>query len=76
MANMFTQKSHEYVQQIDEEMERLQQLKDQVLLTIQHEEELEGSEPEARAPRKRSAKKSAGKTAARKRGRPRADATA
>ena len=47
-----------YIQQIDAEIERLQQLKEQVQLTIQSEEQLGGEEPEQQVPRKRAAKKS------------------
>ena len=57
---MFIKQSEEYVGQIDAEIERLQQLRDQVQTMIQSEEALEESEPEA--PRKRGAKKSAGKS--------------
>lgn len=77
---MFIQQSTAYIQQIEAEIERLQQLRDQVLATIQSEEQLEGEEQSA--PRKRAAKKSAGKkaagkkVAAKKRGRPKADASA
>ncbi len=56
MATMFIKQSEEYVGQIDAEIERLQQLRDQVQTMIQSEEALEESEPEA--PRKRGAKKS------------------
>jgi hypothetical protein len=82
MATMFTQQSNEYIQQIEAEIERLEQLRDQVRATIQSEEQLEGKEPEQQAPRKRAAKKSAGKkaaskkVAAKKRGRPKASAVA
>ena len=73
MATMFTKQSEEYVVQIDAEIGRLQQLRDQVQTMIQSEEELEESEPET--PRKRAAKKSAGKNGTEtkvpgKRGRP------
>ena len=77
---MFIQQSTEYIQQIEAEIERLQQLRDLVQATIQSEEQLEGNEQAA--PRKRAAKKSAGKkaagkkVAAKRRGRPRADASA
>ena len=73
---MFIQQSNDYIQQIEAEIERLQQLRDQVRATIQSEEELESEEPEQTAPRKRAVKKSAGqqaagtKLAAKKRGRP------
>ena len=78
MATMFIQQSTEYIQQIEAEIERLQQLRDQVRATIQSEEELEGGEPSQAPGRKRAAKKSAGKktagkkVAAKKRGRPKA----
>lgn len=73
---MFIQQSEEYVRQIEAEIERLQQLRDQVQTTIQGEEAL--SEPEAEAPRKRAAKKRAGTKAAetavpKKRGRPKSN---
>ena len=77
---MFIQQSTEYIQQIEAEIERLGQLRDQVQATIQNEEQLEGNEQ--KAPRKRAAKKSAGKeaagkkVAAKKRGRPKAEASA
>jgi uncharacterized protein (DUF342 family) len=77
MATMFTQQSTEYIQQIEAEIERLQQLRNQVQATIQSEEQLESEEPSV--PRKRATKKSAGKkaagkkVAAKKRGRPRAE---
>ena len=80
MATMFIQQSTEYIQQIEAEIERLQQLRDQVQATIQSEEHLESEEPQAS--RKRAAKKSVGKkaagkkVAAKRRGRPRADASA
>ena len=75
---MFIQQSEEYVLQIEAEIERLQQLRDQVQATIQGEEAL--SEGEVEAPRKRAAKKSAGKKVAAKkapakRGRPRRNPT-
>lgn len=57
---MFIKQSEEYVGQINAEIERLQQLRDQVQTMIQSEEALEESESEA--PRKRAAKKSAGKS--------------
>ncbi len=70
---MFIKQSEEYVGQIDAEIERLQQLREQVQTMIQSEEALEESEPEV--PRKRAAKKSAGKNGTEtkvpgKRGRP------
>ena len=76
---MFIQQSTEYIQQIEAEIERLQQLRDRVRATIQSEEQLE-SEKSGQVPRKRAAKKSAGgkaagkKVAAKKPGRPKADA--
>lgn len=77
MATKFIQHSTEYIQQIEAEIERLQQLRDQVQATIQSEEELESEEPEQQAPRKRAAKKTASKkVAAKKRGRPRASEVA
>ena len=81
MATMFIQQSTEYIQQIEAEIERLQQLRGQVQATIQSEEQLESEEPEQNSP-KRAAKTSAGKkavgkkVAAKKRGRPKADASA
>ena len=78
---MFIQQSNDYIQQIEAEIERLQQLRDQVRATIQSEEELESEPPEQTASRKRAAKKSAGKkaagkkVAAKKRGRPAKNAT-
>lgn len=55
----------------------MQQLRDQVQSTIQSEVALEGSEPNAKTPRKRAAKKTASKqTPAKKRGRPRANVPA
>ena len=73
MPTMFIKQSEEYVGQIDAEIERLQQLREQVQTMIQSEEALEESEPDA--PRKRAAKKSAGKNGTEakipgKRGRP------
>ena len=71
---MFIQQSKEYIQQIEAEIERLQQLRDQVRATIHSEEELESEEPDQQAPAKRGIKKSAGtaakQIAAKKRGRP------
>ena len=61
MAIMFIQQSEEYVRQIEAEIERLQQLRDQVHTTIQGEEAL--SEAEVAVPRKRAAKKAPGKRA-------------
>jgi superfamily II RNA helicase len=74
MATMFIQQSEEYVRQIEAEIERLQQLRDQVQTTIQ------GEEAEVKAPRKRAMKKSAGKKATAtkapaKRGRPKSNPT-
>lgn len=76
---MFIQQSEEYVLQIEAEIERLQQLRDQVRSTIQGEEAL--GETEVEAPRKRAAKKGAGKRtvpakAPAKRGRRKSSATA
>ena len=51
MATMFIQQSSEYIQQIEAEIERLQQLRAQVRATIQSEEQLENAEqvaPEGR----------------------------
>lgn len=75
---MFIQQSEEYVRQIEAEIERLQQLRDQVQATIQGEEAL--SEAEVEAPRKRAAKKTSGKKAPAtkepaKRGRPKSNPT-
>ena len=75
---MFIQQSEEYVRQIEAEIERLQQLRDQVQTTIQGEEAL--GEVEAQAPRKRATKKSTGKKATAtkapaKRGRPKSKPT-
>ena len=58
MATMFIKQSGEYVDQINAEVERLEQLRDQVQRMIQSEE-LDELEPET--PRRRAAKKSAGK---------------
>ena len=74
MPTMFIKQSEEYVSQIDAEIERLQQLREQVQTMIQSEEALEESEPEA--PHKRAVKKSAGKNGTEtkvpgRRGRPR-----
>ncbi len=77
---MFIQQSAEYIQQIEVEIDRLGQLRNQVQAMIQSEEQLESEE--SPAPRKRAAKKSAGKkaagkkVAAKKRGRPKAEAAA
>ncbi len=75
---MFIQQSEEYVRQIESEIGRLQQLRDQVQAAIQGEEEL--SEAAAEAPRKRAAKKTPGKKAIApktpaKRGRPKSNPT-
>ena len=43
---MFIQRSTEYIQHIEGEIERLQQLRDQVQATIQSEEELQGEDPD------------------------------
>ena len=74
MATIFINHSEAYVRQIEAEIERLQQLRDQVQTTIQSDATLASSE--AKTPRKRAMKKSAAKkmTAAKapaKRGRPR-----
>ena len=79
MATMFIQQSIEYIQQVEAEIERLRQLRDQVTATIQSEGQLEGKEQMApqRAAKKSAGKKAAGKkVAAKKRGRPRVDASA
>lgn len=62
-ATMIIQQSNEYIQQIEAETERPQQLRDQVMVVIQSEEQ-----PETEAPaRKRAAKKTAGtKTSSKK----------
>ena len=70
---MFIQQSTEYIQQIEAEIERLQQLRDQVQTTIQSEATLASSG--AKTPRKRARKKSGGTKATAtkapaKRGRP------
>ena len=76
MATMFVQQSQEYIRQIEEEIERLQQLLEQVRVTIHSEEQLNAEEPAYAAPRrpsvdKRAGKKSASKAVApKKRGRP------
>ena len=75
---MFIQQSEEYVRQIEAEIERLQQLRDQVQVAVQGEEAL--SEAEVAAPRKRAAKKAPGKKAPAtkapaKRGRPKSNPT-
>ena len=53
---MFIKQSEKYVDQIDAEIERLQQLREQVQTMIHSEEALEET------PRKRAAKKSSGKS--------------
>ena len=58
---MFIQPSEEYVRHIEAEIERLQQLRDQVQVAVQGEEAL--SEAEVATPRKRAAKKAPGKKA-------------
>ena len=70
---MFIKQSEEYVGQIEAEIERLQQLRDQVKMTIQDEEAL--SEAEVQPSRKRARKKRAGKKATAKRGRPKSNPT-
>ncbi len=52
MATMFVQQSQGYIQQIEEEIERLQQLLEQVRATIHSEEVLESEEPKRSVPRK------------------------
>ncbi|WP_263384511.1 hypothetical protein [Granulicella arctica] len=80
MATMFTQQSNEYIKQIEAEIDRLQQLRDQVRTTIQSEEQLETEEPAQKTVRKRAAKKAvepvsaSKKVAAKKRGRPKTSA--
>lgn len=77
MATIFIKHSEKYIQQIEAEIERLQQLREQVWSLIQSTEDLENEESEPQAPRKRAAKKGAGKktagkkAATKKRGRPR-----
>lgn len=77
---MFIQQSTEYIQQIEAEIERLNQLRDQVQATIQSEEELNGDEqptPKKRAYTRRVVKTAASKkVAAKKRGRPKAEPAA
>ena len=60
---MLMEQSEEYVRQIEAEVERLQQLRNQVQVMIQSEEGLEESETGGKTRRKRAAKKSAGKKA-------------
>ena len=73
---MFVQQSQGYIQQIEEEVERLQQLLEQVRATIHSEEELESGEPKRSVPRKYTARKAVAKKKAavavqpKKRGRP------
>ena len=80
MATMFIQQSNEYIKQIEAEIERLQQLRDQVRTTIQSEEQLEIKEPGKKTVQKRAAKKAveprspSKKVAAKKRGRPKTSA--
>lgn len=75
---MFIQQSNEYIQQIEAEIERLQHLREQVLLIVHSEEQLDTNEPAHKAVRKRAVKKTTGiksavKTVpAKKRGRPNA----
>ena len=77
---MFVQQSQGYIQQIEEEIERLQQLLEQVRATIHSEEELESGEPKRLAPRKYTAKKVVSKKRAavsvqpKRRGRPKKSA--
>ncbi len=73
MATIFINQSEAYVRQIEAEIERLQQLRDQVQTTIQSEATLASSGP--KTPPKRAIKKSARKKATAtkapaKRGRP------
>ena len=58
---MFVQQSQGYIQQIEEEIERLQQLLRQVRATIQSEEEPDSGEPKRSVPRKNTVKKTASK---------------
>ncbi len=60
---MFVQQSQGYIQQIEEEIERLQQLLEQVRATIHSEEVLESGEPKRSVPRKYTAKKAVAKKA-------------
>lgn len=77
---MFIQQSNDFIQQIEAEIERLQQLRDQVQTTIQSEDELANAEQ--LAPKKRAYTRRAGttaaskKVAAKKRGRPKAESAA
>ena len=77
---MFVQQSQGYIQQIEEEIERLQQLVEQVKATIHSEEELEGGEPKRSVRRKYTAKKAVPKKKAevavqpKRRGRPKKSA--
>jgi hypothetical protein len=61
MATIFINHSEAYVRQIEAEIERLQQLRDQVQTTIQSEATLASSG--SKTPLKRAMKKSAGKKA-------------
>ena len=54
---MFVQQSQGYIQQIEEEIERLQQLLEQVRATIHSEEELESGESKRSVPPKYTSKK-------------------
>ena len=80
MATMFVQQSQGYIQQIEEEIERLQQLLEQVRTTIHSEEELESREPKRSIYRKYTAKKAVAKKEAaiavqpKRRGRPKKSA--
>jgi uncharacterized membrane protein len=72
--------NHKGIQQIEEEIERLQQLVEQVKATIHSEEELESGEPKRSVPRKYTAKKAVPKKKAvvavqpKRRGRPKKSA--
>ena len=77
---MFVQQSQGYIQQIEEEIERLQQLLEQVRATIHSEEVLESGEPKRSVPQKYTAKKAVAKKKAavavqpKRRGRPKKSA--
>ena len=77
---MFVQQSQGYIQQIEEEIERLQRLLEQVRATIHSEEVLESGEPKRSVPRKYTAKKAVAKKKAavaaqpKRRGRPKKSA--
>ena len=77
---MFVQQSQGYIQQIEEEIERLQQLLEQVRATIHSEEELESGGSKRSVPRKYTAKKAVAKkkpavaVEPKKRGRPKKSA--